>query len=222
MSFPVDLYTGVHKGQRYYLSRLSKQAGSLDVNNLEALDHLKSEFSHLREEFILHAALEEEHIHPLLYERIPEGARDLEEDHIRQRENLEALGNCLEVLSEKPMEFEPRGELALEFYRGLNRFIASYLVHVDKEEEVIQPMLWRICTEKELASTYNTILSSMEPEELMMNLEIMIPAMNIYERSMILSNAKKMGPEIFNQISSLAERVLIPEDWMELKKRIEE
>jgi hypothetical protein len=37
-------------------------------------------FLELKEEFRIHTALEEQHIHLLLSDRIPEGAQDLEEE----------------------------------------------------------------------------------------------------------------------------------------------
>jgi hypothetical protein len=220
MSSKIDLYTSAHKGQRYQLSQINTQAGALDVYNLRALERLISGFEELRKEFFLHAALEEKYIHPLLSERKPEGAIDLEDDHRKQRKQLDDLRDHLNTLQEKPKNFEKRGELALEFYRGLNRFTADYLAHVDKEEESIQPLLWNLCTDEELAEAYGTLISSMEIEELMMFLKIMLPAMNIYERAIMLENSKQIGPEAYNKISKLAEQVLETDDWLELESRL--
>jgi hemerythrin-like domain-containing protein len=219
MTDQIDLYTGIHKGQRYYLSQLSKQAGTLNVDDSEALSELLSKTLEVKEEFRVHAALEEHHIHPLLYDRIPEGARELEADHRRQEQKLDDLGKYLERLLTKPLEFEKLRELALEFYRGLNRFIAIYLVHINKEEENILPTLWRLCTGEELANAFSSIVSSMKPEELMLNLSIMIPAMNVHERVMLLSDIKATAPpEAFKGVTALAEGVLSPDDWEELQR----
>lgn len=221
MTNQIDLYTGIHKGQRNYLSQLSKQAGTLNVNKEKALNELFSKFIELKEEFRVHASLEEQHIHTLLYERIPEGAKDLEEDHRRQEQMLEDLKKYLRRIMKIPMEFEKRKELALEFYRGFNRFIAIYLVHINKEEENIQPTLWKLCTNEELANAFNSIVRSMKPEEFMLNLSIMIPAMNIDERAIVLSGISSSVPsEVFKDVTDLAEQVLSIEDWTELKQRI--
>ena len=223
MPSQIDLYTGIHKGQRSYLSQFSKQAGTLDINDPEALAKLATDYSELLEHFRVHAALEEQHIHPLLYDRIPEGAKDLEEDHGRQEQILENLAKHLGTLSEKPVEFEKREEIALEFYRGLNRFISVYLAHINKEEEVIQPSLWKLCTPGELLEAFNTIIASMEPRMLMLNLGIMIPAMNIDERTTLLKGIKASAPpEAYKGITALAERALSPEDWSDLRERIGE
>ena len=86
MSSQIDFYTGIHKGQRDYLSKFSKQAGILNINDQEALTKLSTDYEELIEHFKVHAALEEQHVHPLLYDRIPEGAKDLEQDHLHQVE----------------------------------------------------------------------------------------------------------------------------------------
>lgn len=218
MSSQIDLYTGIHKGQRYHLSKVSIQAGSLDVDNAEQLKQLQSSFLELREEFRLHASLEEKHIHPLLYDRTPEGAKELEEDHKKGRQRLEELSKYLDVIMGKPVEFEKRYDLALEFYRGLNRFISIYLAHINKEEEQIMPTLWKLCTSRELSDTYNSIMSSMGPDELMLFLGIMLPAMNVYECSMILTGIKERGPPEFSrEVFTLAEQVLKRNEWVEIK-----
>jgi hypothetical protein len=190
----IDLYTGIHKGQRDYLSKFSKQAGTLDINDLEDLTKIVTDFTELFEHFKVHAALEEQHIHPLLFDRIPEGAKDLEQDHKRQELILEDLAKHLQNLSEKPVDFERRGEIALEFYRGFNRFISIYLAHINKEEEIIQPSLWKLCTPGELLNAFNTIIASLEPRMLMLNLGIMIPAMNITERTTLLNGIRASSP----------------------------
>jgi hemerythrin-like domain-containing protein len=219
----IDLYTGIHKGQRSYMSKFSKRAGTLDMNAPEALTKLVTNYNELVEHFRVHADLEEQHIHTLLYDRIPEGAKDLEEDHGRQEQMLEDLAKHLRSLLEKPVKFEKREEVALEFYRGFNRFISVYLAHINKEEEVIQPSLWKLCTPGELLNAFNTIIASMEPRMLMLNLGIMIPAMNIDERITLLNSIKSSAPpEAYRGVTELAERVLNPGDWLDLRKRLGE
>ena len=219
MPSQIDFYTGIHKGQRDYLSKFSKKAGILNINDPEALTKLSTDYEELIGHFKVHASLEEQHIHPLLYDRIPEGAIGLEQDHKRQEQILEGLAKHLKNLSEKPVDFEKRGEIALEFYRGFNRFISIYLAHINKEEESIQPSLWKLCTPGELLNAFNTIISSMEPQVLMLNLSIMIPAMNIDERTILLNGIKVSAPpEAYKGVTALAQRVLSPEDWDELRE----
>lgn len=57
---------------------------------------------------------------------------------------FDELVNHFDGILGKPMEFDKLGELCLEFYRALNRFISFYLGHINKEEEYIQPAIWHL------------------------------------------------------------------------------
>jgi hypothetical protein len=81
MGNKLDLYAGVHKGQRGKFSAIMMKAGTIDYNGKESLDRLYSELIAFREHMYRHASLEERFIHPLLSARVPSGARKLEEDH---------------------------------------------------------------------------------------------------------------------------------------------
>ena len=85
----------------------------------------------------------------------------------------------------------------------------------------IDTVIWKLCAPGELLDTFNTIIASMKPRMLMLNLDIMIPAMNIDERTTLLSGIKASAPpEAYKGVTDLAQRVLNPEDWTKLSRRI--
>jgi len=218
----LDLYVGIHKGQRGKFSEIMLKAGAIDYSKKESIEALYSELIAFKEHMRLHASLEEKFIHPVLSERVPGGARALEEDHRIMHQHLDDLSLDLERIRTKSASTEVLRELVLEFYRGWNRFIAFYFMHIDKEEENIQPMLWKICSVEELLGIFRTILSNQNPEELKYNLQLMLPAMNIFERLEILNAGKAtMPPEAFRGVLKLAENALSPSDWAELKAKLE-
>jgi hypothetical protein len=89
MDNQIDLYKGVHKGQRVRFFTISKEAGAIDFTDQKAKDRLQEELESFREHMRLHAALEEKFIHPLLSERVPRGSRKLEEDHRIMHQQLD-------------------------------------------------------------------------------------------------------------------------------------
>jgi hypothetical protein len=218
MQGQVDLYTGVHKGQRARFFMICKAAGSLNVNDQNALTGLEGEIASFREHMHVHAGLEEKFIHPLLSERVPGGANRLNEDHRTMHRQFDELITCFGEIKKKPTDFEKREELPLEFYRAWARFISFYFNHIDYEEEHVMPSLWKLCTNDELAETFKKILADQTPKELMDNLGVMLPAMNSTERAMLLNQGRiSMPPEAFQAILKLAERVLTSEDFASLK-----
>ena len=221
MNHQIDLYTGIHKGQRSRFFKISARAGTIDYADQKSLIMLHDELTSFREHMRLHAALEEKCIHPLLSDRVPGGAKKLEEDHRNINQRFDDLVTHFDAIRTKPADFGRRLELALEFYRAWNRFVSFYFIHINEEEENVQPTLWKLCTNEELANTFRTILASQKPNELKYNLEIMLPAMNLDERAEII-NAAQAGapPEMFQAVLKLAEQVLSPDEWTALKSKI--
>jgi hypothetical protein len=217
----VDLYSPAHKGQRARIFHFAEMAGTMDYADPAALLTACEELKTIRDEFSLHASLEEKFVHPLLSNRVPGGARKLVQAHHDMHEQLDDLVLHAENLKAKGAGFVKQAELGYEFYRAWNRFIAFYLVHINEEEEQVQPLLWYLCTEQELMTTFTTIIGSMSPEELTSVLRMMLPAMNRNERAGLLSGVKAHAPpQAFQNISGLAQSVLLPGDWADLKKRL--
>lgn len=218
MSQQIDLYTGPHKGQRSYLYRLSTQAGKIDATDHESVSDYIKRFKELRDEFALHAELEEKHIHPILSQRVSGIVQMLEEDHANQKAFFNELVNNLENLNKVP-EYEEQQSIFLEFFRAYNRFIAMYLQHIDFEEMEIMPSLWRVCSHDELASTLSSIIAHQKPDELRYNLEMMFSSMSATEVSAVISTARaKMPSDAVSQTLNLAERVMEPANWEKLKQ----
>jgi len=217
----LDLYVGIHKGQRGKFFDIARKAGTVDYYDQDSLDKLYYELIAFREHMRLHASLEEKFIHPFLSERIPGGARKLESDHRMMRQQFDDIVTQFEGIGARSTESEMSRELVLEFYRAWNRFASFYFMHINKEEENVQPTLWKICTNKELAETFKAILASQNPEELKYNLQIMLPAMNMYERAELINAGRaNIPPQVFQGVLKLAEQVLSPDDWTVLKSKI--
>jgi hypothetical protein len=169
----------------------------------------------------LHASLEEKFIHTVLSQRVPGGARQLEEDHRVMRQEFDDLIAHFDGIRAKPVDFEKRGELALEFYRAWSRFMAFYFMHIDREEEQIMPVLWKLCTVEELAETHKLMITSQKREELVEDFEMILPNANLQERVEILGTVQvTMPPEAYQEFLKLAERILEPNDWTTLKTKL--
>jgi len=209
----VDLYTGPHKGQRAMFFMIGKAAGTLNLNDQNALTTLEGELALFRDNMYLHANIEEKFIHPLLSERVPGGADRLNEDHRLMHKQFDELVACFGEIKNKLRE-----ELSLEFYLAWNRFTSFYFNHIDYEEEHVMPMLWKLCTSDELGDVFKKALAGQTPKELLENLGMMLPAMSPAERAMLLNQARAaMPPEAFQAALKLAEHVLTPEDFASLK-----
>ena len=170
----------------------------------------------------LHASVEERFIHTVLSQRVPGGARQLEEDHRVMRQEFDDLITHFDGIRTKPVDFEKRGELALEFYRAWSRFMAFYFMHINREEEEIMPLLWKVCTVEELAETHKLMITNQTQEELVEDFEMILPNANLQERVEILGKFKSYSHLSGTKGSlKLAERILEPNDWAALKKNLD-
>ncbi len=221
MSSNIDLYRDIHKGQRRRFSDIATEAGNLDYTDPKALDALYDELFSFREHMRLHAHLEETFIHTILSQRVPGSARQLEEDHRVIHQEFDDLITHFEGMRAKLTDFEKLGELALEFYRAWNRFIAFYFMHINREEEQIMPALWKLCTVKELAETHKLMITTQKQKELIEDFEMILPNANPQERIEILGTLRVLtSPEAYQTFLNLAEHLLEPNAWASLKTEL--
>jgi len=222
MNKPLNMYAGIHKGQRLALFQLSIRAGALDHNDKKDFKAFRNDLEGMRDEIREHIKNEETYVHPFLRERVPSAAQDLEGDHRDTERMLDELMNHFDNLMGKPIEFDKLFELCLEFYRALNRFICHYLVHINKEEEYIQPALWFVCTGDELWTAMSRILASLRPQQAMQELSIIIPADNVDGLAELYLVAKdSIPPQGYKAACELAQHLLSPPIWNNLKSRID-
>lgn len=221
MQDQIDLYADAHKGQRLRFSMISKAAGTLDINNQEALISLENDIISFREHMFLHASHEEKFVHPLLSEKVPGGANKLNEDHRIMHQQFDEIVACFGEMKKKQTDSEKLQDLAQEFYLAWNRFTSFYMSHIDYEEEHAMLTLRKLCTYGELSDTRAKILESQDSKSMMYSLEMILPALNPTERFLVLSQGLKNVPsEAFQGALKIAEHVLASEDWLSLKKML--
>lgn len=141
-----DFYTVVHKGLRKRLFEAVILAGATDYAGLEDRARLAQVIGEVVTALRQHAEHEEEFLHPILAEVLPEAAQSLEAEHAEHHRTLDEVERAFEVA------IAERTELAgHRAYRTLARFTAQFLAHVE-EEEAGQPRLWELVDEARLAA----------------------------------------------------------------------
>jgi hypothetical protein len=169
----IDFYTKVHKGLRAALFALSARAATTDY---EAADGLHALTRELREVLGKLSAHEARFIHPLLQEKL--GAA-FDDDHAALESAQEGLARDLAAVTQAQAGERRTGGLL--FYRALNRFIARYLGHLEREEAVM-PLLRDKCTDEELHGVLARFAASRSPAQATGDLAWMLPALSPVER----------------------------------------
>jgi hypothetical protein len=214
MEFKMPLYSGIHKGQRRWLADLVMRSGRTDFTKLEELEPLIDEMKAFTEHLRQHADLEERFIHPTLGGIVPGCPRDIEAQHKAQHQNLEDLIASLEMIKGMPRDHEALPRIGHEQYLALNRFISTYLGHIDFEEDHVQQILFNDCTAEELMTIFKNIITAQSPPDLMTNLKVMLLGMNLPETIGVFRMASTLMPDTeFQRLTGEASKFIEPERW---------
>ncbi len=214
----IDLYTGMHKGQRLALYRLAMRAGALDHTDERAVAALRADLADLREEFYLHAEHEERELHPILRSTAPALAEDIEADHRNMNRMFDELVQGLDGLIASNAPPEVREGLSLDCYKATNRFIGFYIAHTEKEEGRVQPAIWAATTADESFEAFTRVMRSQAPKEAAMNLSILFPAVSPGEFIRLSRSVGRiLSPESMESAREIAARTLEPHVWEKVK-----
>jgi hypothetical protein len=131
-----DFYTLAHKSIRQAVSDTGVLLGATDPETVSATFEPASE---VVAELLAHASHEDHFIDPALERFLPDIALEINDQHRRLGNTIEAVQRQLDALaSHAPVP--PGGPLAL--YRAYHRMAAMNLIHLDYEETVVMPALW--------------------------------------------------------------------------------
>lgn len=218
----VEIYAPIHKAHRYVLFKIASDAGKADYKDKQNISSILNNLTALTENIKAHAAWEEKAVHPLLAKKMPGAREKIEAEHKAIHSNLDLLISYLGGVAELPSDDQNLGKLLQEFYLAFNRFLPMYLDHIGYEEEQVEPVLWNLCTDRELSSTLAGFGATATPEQIRQNMEMMISAVSLNDLSQILRATKAQAPPMVLQSwLSAAQQNLSPENYAKLKAQIE-
>jgi hypothetical protein len=205
----VDLYGTVHKGLRARLFDTGVELARCDFASRPearvALDAYRRTVAFLRE----HHAHEDEHLEPMLA-KLPAGILAIVTE---QHAVADAALAELDALADAG---DGAGLLA-----RYQRFLVDYLAHMQEEETVVMPALWAHFSDAELGELRGRIQGSIPPARFLEWMELMLPAINLEERTGMLGGMKANAPPpVFEAASAVAARVLGTAAWDVLRARL--
>ncbi|OPY31204.1 MAG: hypothetical protein A4E32_01654 [Methanomassiliicoccales archaeon PtaU1.Bin124] len=218
MEFNIPLYAGIHKGQRRWLAEMIVRAGRTDFTQRAEVEWLMNQLdlflAHHRE----HAELEQRFVHPRLSLIVPGGARAIEEEHEEHHEMLKDMIHSLDRIKGIPPDHPTLPLIGQDFYLALNRFVASYLMHIDYEESYVQNVLLNDSTAEEIMDIFQQILAAQPATSLRDNLTLMLAAMNVPEAVGLLTMAKgKLPQALYDDLTARAAQFIGPQRWTEIQ-----
>ena len=188
----INGYGFPHKGLRLALSRLLVVSGSTDYSDEASLNALKTLAQEIVELLRHHAVAEETVILPALEEKVPGSTARNVEEHKALEEEISEFVRQLESIT---VTSEPAS--GAKYYESVSRFFANYLNHMAMEESDMNPLIWENFSDEEIMSWQGRIMSTLTPAHISSFFKYMVPALNPFERNIMLGGFKANAPAAF-------------------------
>ena len=215
----VDIYRDIHKGIRSELFGVTFAAGQVDPGNRDAVAAVAGRWRDLVGLLVAHAEHEDEFLQPVIEVHAPSFAEVIATAH----PELEAQMAALEVLADRATDAGvcERRVFAHRMYLGFASFTCAYLQHQEFEETQVMPALAAKIGAGELLAINGAIVASIPPEQMVQSATLMLPAMNVEDRTELLGGAQAGAPpEVFAGMMALTQSVLSPADYAEVATRL--
>lgn len=212
-----DIYRDIHKGIRRELFSLVVDTGRIDPCNGLARVGVADRVQRTVQLLLEHAEHEDGAIQPVLEQHTPAFAAQIADDHHELDERM----NHLLGLAEEARGTRDRRGAVHELYLELASFTSAYLGHIDLEERQVAQALDEAVGVEGLMAIHGAIVGGMPPEQLSAGLAVMLPAMNVDDRTEMLGGIKAHAPaEAFDGIWRLAQSVLTAEEHRAVGDRL--
>lgn len=215
-----DLYRDVHKAIRTMLFDAVAAAGRLDPSDRIARAAHANQVRDLVRFLTFHADHEDSVLDEPIRLALPEQADTIAQDHVALEERMADLVTLADLVFDCDRTDARAAVHAL--YLDLASFVSAYLAHQDVEERVVMPALEAACGVPALLELHARILADISPEDMGWSLSLMIPAMNVDDRTELLGGMRAEAPaEVFAGVWGLVTTVLAADDAAAVAARLD-
>ncbi len=219
MESPLYGLKHIHKVIRTMLDGLEQATGGVDWENAEQVGGLHGHFGMVNGMLREHLQHEDEIFFPPLERVAGHIAGDYVHDHDSDKQALTDLGDLLSQASSAT----DKQAIGRRIYRGAVALNANQSHHMDKEEQVVVPLMVEKIGLDEQWDMLREVYSRLPVEEFEQMIPGMMSILDQDEREAELrAEMKAMKPEAFKVVVSLAPHGMSPEDWQDLLNRIPE
>jgi hypothetical protein len=225
-----DLFTPIHKGLRSMMYDLARRIQTNDFADLAQTRALVVDLEHDFEVartagcmlciFSMHADEEEEVAFPAV-KGFNEGlVATLVAEHHDFSRREKAITQVAHALLETASPQE-RVAAGVHLNQTVNELLAAYLVHLNREESDLVPLMREHLTDPQQAQMRGTIIGKMAPDRLFAILGWMLPSLNVTELSELMVEIKGHSPpRVLEAVTQLGEAKVDPARWATVRARV--
>jgi hypothetical protein len=215
----MDLYAGIHKALRAFMTDTLGRVGRLDVFDADESARTLAQLEGLLTLCESHIAHENQFVHAAIEARAPSGSARIADEHVEHLHSIAALRAEARDLAAAPAA--DRMALALRLYRHLALFVAENFQHMHIEETVHNAALWAHYSDAELAAIHGRLMAVIPPEENLLVARWMLPALSPTERAgMLGAVAPTMPAPVFDAILGHVQPHVDDAGWTKLMRAL--
>ncbi|WP_295119012.1 hemerythrin domain-containing protein [uncultured Chitinophaga sp.] len=212
-----NIFNQLHKGMRAMLYHLALLIQQTDFARDDQAVNTLLELEQLLRCLDLHNGLEDRFIIPALQPCNASLAEEFKREHItanaQRHDLLEQIANWRVAKDDSA-----RKKAGNRIFYDFNELIAFTLYHMNKEEKVLNGVLWIHYSDAMIVQLEHAILSALPPNSLLEESRWMLRAINDAEVVNWMSDIKNNAPnEVFNVFMGLAEQELPYHRWRALQ-----
>lgn len=212
-----DLFTFIHKSIRSMIyndaAKLQSADFADDSETRDLIILLKQDLELLHE----HAVHEDNIIFPEIVNNEPEMINELNAEHKMLKKKLNRIKLRLDKI-EQTRESDKRLLYVSELNNMFNDFAASYLAHMNHEEETVLGASFKYLTNEELIAIRTRIQKQIPSDRYKIWLNWMLQSLNNSELIGLLGGMKTSAPpEIFNTVVETAQNIINTDRWQKIK-----
>jgi hypothetical protein len=212
-----NIFNLIHKGLRNNLYDTALKIQRTDFSSVEETTPVIAQLEQLLFYFEEHARHEDTFVLPAIARHNPKIVREFESEHEEDHRLSQDMRAFVTQWRLEKME-SPRVIWGKRIFYSFNRFVAFNLKHTNKEEELLNPILWENYSDEELETISQKIIQSIKPDILMAQSRWMMRSINRKEAIGWLSGVKRNAPnEIFRLFIQMAQQELSESTWNEVK-----
>jgi hypothetical protein len=198
----------VHKALRAMLYETATELQRTDFNNDEEAAALIANINLVVDSFDKHAHNEDHFVFPAVEQYDPSVVDAFEQEHVKDHELSNKLRSLIKIYHSLEMN-EEKIQLGSAMRKAFVDFLSFNLVHMAKEEDIINNLLWRYYTDEQIQVIERQIIANQTPESTAVVWKWMLRGLSNQEITRWLTTVEKNAPAaVFNNIFAMAEKEL--------------
>lgn len=210
----------IHKALRAMMYDCAVSIQQTDFTNQAEMNTTAEKIKNVIDNFDDHANHEDNFVMPMILKYKPEIVAEFEKEHVTDHRLGKEISGVIDDLISAANDDERKSN-GLKLLYLFNDFMGFNLYHMNKEEDILNNLLWKHYTDEEIHEMQGKLLSSIPPQKNMISVTWMMKSISNNEIIEFLSFQRKIQPEeIYKALLNITENQITPERWNVIKKTV--